>query len=567
MRTADYYGLGRFVIALAMAGAAPGCSGESSKPNENWRGGTVVIGASADPDALFPPAALSMEARQATELIYEYLADVGVGMNTVGDNGFEKQIASEWTWAGDSSSIAFTINPAARWHDGRRVKSSDVAFSYRVYSSPAVGSSVRDALTIVDSLTTPDSTTAVFWFARPGPRNFFTAAAMMLILPQHIYNDIAIDSLRSAGTRTRTIGSGKFRLGTWTRGASMELLAVDAHYRGVPNLDRVILSIAPDYRSGVMRLLGGEVDVFANVRQETIAELASHGDFELRTLGGMDYAFMLFNQRSVSGESGHSLFSSRDLRRAMTMALDREGMVKNLFDTLADVSIGPAVRAAPTTDTTLRQIPFDRAGAERILDSLGWVRPSGSAGGVRSRHGIPLRFRLLVPVSSLSRMRMSVLIQEQLGRAGIEVIVDQMDFAAFSARLAERNFDAALASWHLGSSPDAVRVTWTTSAAGKGGLNYGAYRNRDFDVLVDSALGASDLAASRELFRRANQVIVDDAPAVWLYEPRTLIAIHKRIRHPAMRPNAWWLSIGAWSIPVQNRISRDARPAAQLPKP
>ena len=94
------------------------------------------------------------------------------------------------------------------------------------------------------------------------------------------------------------------------------------------------------------------------------------------------------------------------------MALDRRAMVKNLFDTLGNVAIGPGVRASATMDTSLSQIPFDREAAGRALDALGWrVPPGGKAGsGVRSRGGQPLRFRLLVPVSSQARMGMAVLI-------------------------------------------------------------------------------------------------------------------------------------------------------------
>ena len=232
------------------------------------------------------------------------------------------------------------------------------------------------------------------------------------------------------------------------------------------------------------------------------------------------------------------------------MALDREKIVKNLFDTLASVSIGPAVRAFPTTDTSLVQIPFDRTQAARILDSLGWTFPASPARAegirIRRRNGIPLRFRLLVPVSSLSRMRLSVLLHEQLRQAGIDVVVEEMDYSTFSARQASRTFDAALASWHLGSSPEAVRATWTSDAAEKGGLNYGSYTNAVFDQLVDSALSASSLAASREYFRRANQVIVNDAAAIWLYEPKAVLAINRRVNPGPMRPNAWWLGIADW---------------------
>jgi peptide/nickel transport system substrate-binding protein len=343
-----------------------------------------------------------------------------------------------------------------------------------------------------------------------------------------------------------------------TPGASLEVRAVAGHHRGKPSIDRVIWSVTPEYRAGILKLKAGDADVFANVRKETIGELTGSGNFKLLSLPGMDYAFMQMNLRDRSGREPHPLFGSRELRRALTMALDREAMVKNLFDTLGSVAIGPAVRASATTDTSLRQIPFDREAARRALDSLGWTVRPGSA--VRSRGGIPLRFRLIVPVSSQTRMNIAVLIQEQLAQVGAEVIIEQMDYSAFTARQAERSFDAALGSWTLGSSPEAVRVTWTSSAAKRGGLNYGAYANPRFDALVDSALKVTTAGESRELFRMAHQVIIDDAPAVWLYEPRFLLAVHSRIVTPPMRPNSWWLSIPAWKIAVDKRLPRDGVP-------
>ena len=522
------------------------CGGERSAEGPV----TLVIAASADPDALFPPSALNVEARQATELIYDYLADVGVGMNTIGDSGFVKQLASAWSWARDSSFISFTLDPRARWHDGPKVTSADVSFSFDVYTDERVGSMLVQPLSGIDSVTTPDSATAVFWFAKRNPRQFFTAAAMMLILPRHLLDSIPRDALRKNTAARYPVGSGRYRFSRWTHGSALELAAVKDHFRGTPKVDRLLWTIVPEYRAGIMRLRAGEIDVFANVRQETIPDLVGEGKFNIVTLPGMDYVFLQFNLRDSTGSAPHRLFSSRELRRAITMALDREKIVKNLFDTLASVSIGPAVRAFPTTDTSLVQIPFDRTQAARILDSLGWTFPASPARAegirIRRRNGIPLRFRLLVPVSSLSRMRLSVLLQEQLRQTGIDVVVEEMDYSTFSARQASRTFDAALASWHLGSSPEAVRATWTSDAAEKGGLNYGSYTNAVFDQLVDSALSASSLAASREYFRRANQVIVNDAAAIWLYEPKAVLAINRRVNSGPMRPNAWWLGIADW---------------------
>lgn len=519
------------VVPLLMSLMA--CS-ESASDAREATGGTIVIGATSDPDAFFPPAALNMEARQATELVYEYLGDVGVGMNTIGDSGFVKQLASGWQWSADSASITFTINPRATWHDGKRVTSRDVVFSFGVYGDTAIGSGVASALADLDSVTAPDSSTAVFWFKRRTPHQFFDAASLMLILPAHLLDSIPRDSLRRRTASMSPVGSGRFRPGPANRGASFELLAVENHYRGRAKPDRLIWTISPEYSTGLTRLLGGEVDVLANIRIESISQLARSGTFDVISLEGMDYVFMQLNLR-------RPLFRSRELRRALTMTLDRQAMVTNLFDTLAAVSIGPTVRAYPTTHSALAQIPYDTLRAARALDSLGWRRGSD---GLRKKNGTPLRFTAIVPVSSATRTRIAVLIQEQLRLAGITMRIEQMDYPAFQARQSDRDFDVALASWHLGSSPAGVRETWASTAS----LNYGGYVSQEFDNLIDSALEARSTGVSRQFFTRAHQIIIDDAPAVWLYEPRTILAVNRRIRTTPMRPNSWWLDIGGWSV-------------------
>ncbi|MEO8576173.1 MAG: peptide ABC transporter substrate-binding protein [Gemmatimonadales bacterium] len=544
------------LMLVSAAFVLTGCREPSVGDESAAPAGTVVIAANAEPDALFPPLVVGLEGRQATELIYEYLADPGPSMNTLGDSGFVKELASGWRWSRDSSSISFSIDPGARWHDSVRVTARDVVFSFGIYKDSTIGSLTSEGLADIDSVTAPDSATAVFWFARRTPRQFYDAAAQMLILPEHILRAVPRDSLRSFTASHTPVGSGPFRYGSWKRGSFFDLVAVDNHYRGGRGPRRIIWIVTPEYETALTRLLGGEADVFANIRRETIPELARGNQFNLISLPAMAYAFMSFNLHDPSNPRvPHRIFGSRDVRRAITMSLDRGAMVQNVFDTLAFVSIGPTVRAYPTTDTSLAQIPFDRAGAERLLDSLGWKRPT--AGATRSKNGIPLKFRAIVPTSSRSRRAMAQLIQEQLRQVGVNMTIDEMDYGAFSAREKARSFDAELGSWTLTSSPSSIKEVWTTSASAKGGLNYSGYNSARFDALVDSALAASTTDASKHYFKLANQVIVDDAPAVWLYEPRLVLAIHRRLRTTPMRPNSWWLDIANWKIPASERLPRD----------
>ena len=110
----------------------------------------------------------------------------------------------------------------------------------------------------------------------------------------------------------------------------------------------------------------------------------------------------------------------------------------------------------------------------------------------------------------------------------------------------------------MGSSPSAVKEAWGSSAVrAKGGANYGTYASTAFDLLVDSAADSNDPREANRLYNAAYQIAIDDAPAIWLYEPRLVMGVHNRIRMSRVRPDAWWSSIAEWQIPATERIARD----------
>jgi peptide/nickel transport system substrate-binding protein len=335
-------------------------------------------------------------------------------------------------------------------------------------------------------------------------------------------------------------------------------VADSSNYRGRAKLDRVIWSISPEFTAAVTRLFSGDADLFDALRAENLPELLRHPSLRAVILPGTDYGFIQFNLRDpVSKGKPHPLFGNRELRRAIAMSVDRDRLVKSVLDSLGSVAVGPTVRAFPTTDPRVAQIPFDSARGSVLLDSLGWSRRDGQ--GIRTKNGRELAFNLLVPTSSMNRLRMAVLVQAQLRSMGIRVDIEQMDNSAFITRQESRSFDASLGNWHLGASPDGTRLGWTTTGTGKNGVNFGSYENATFDAQLDDALRA-DAAHAREKFTLAYATINEDAPAVWLYEPKTVLGIHRRIRTGWMRPDAWWADLGDWYIPPVERLLRDRLP-------
>lgn len=533
------------------------CSDSTPSPDQPADGGgTLVIATNQDPRIVFPPLIASSQGRQVAESIYDYLAVVGPDMKTIGDAGFRPRLAESWKWAADSLSIAFRINPKARWHDGSTPSASDVQFTWQVYTYPPLGSSSAESLSDIDSVTVADSLTAVFWYRARSAHQFLDATEMM-ILPRHVFAKIPMDSLREAGVRPDPVGTGRFRFNRWARESSLEIAADTVNYRGRPGIGRVIWSVAPDNQTAATKLFGGEADLYSGIRPDHVEQVAKNPRLRLVTLAGMSYVFMGFNLRDPkSRQRPHPLFGSRELRRALTKAVDRRSIVANVYDTLATVGIGPTVRAFPTTDTTLRQIPFDPQRAAAILDSLGWVTKAGEE--FRRRGGKELGFEVLVSASNQSRLSMAVLIQEQLRKVGVRMRIGRIEAATLRSRFSSRDFEAIIWDWGYGASPNQVREMWGGVAARtKSGLNRGAYESSRFDTYVDSATAAMNPGDAKRLYTTAYQTIIEDAPAIWLAEPKTVIGLDRRIRTASMRLDAWWIDLGDWFVPKSEQIHRD----------
>ena len=543
-------------VRLLCVVALCACVGAESTSTKNT-GGTLAISTGGDPDILIPSLLSSVPAAQVVDLVYDRLAEIGDSLNIVNDGGFTPRLADHWTWGRDSLSIAFHINPRAKWHDGPPVRSSDVRFTVQTTKDSTLGSQLLALITNIDSVTAPDSATAVFWFHARSPQQFYDAVYQMPIMPEHIWKGIAPSAWRASDAAKHPIGSGRFRFVRWTPRASVELVADTGNYRGAPKLNRVIWSIAPDFNTALTRFLTGETDFFEALRPENLPEVAKHPDLRTKQYHGLAYLFAQFNLRDPANHSRpHPIFGNRELRRALTMAVDRASIVRSVFDSLALPALGPTVRAYPTTDPDLPQIPFDLPRARQILDSLGWRDANGD--GVRERNGRPLEFSLGVPSSSRGRVRMAILIQEQLRQAGVKVNVDQLDFPVLVERERKRAFDAAIGQWNTQPSPGSVRGSWGTAGSrATSGTNYSSYENPVFDAYVDSALASFDLARRKAYFTKAYETIIQDAPAIWIAEAIPTVGYHSRLQVAPLRSDAWWAHIADWSIPADKRIPRD----------
>lgn len=541
---------------LALLTGLAACS-EGAQTAVGTGRGTVVISTAADADHLFPPLVTTTLGRVISQQIFEPLASIGDSLNVIGDQGFEPRLADSWNWSPDSLSIAFHLDPRARWHDGVPVRASDVRFTYRLNVDPKLAAPSADIFADIDSVTVRDSLTPVVWFRRRSPEQFYTAATEMEIVPEHVYGKVPAEALASSDMLRHPVGSGRFKFSRWLPGQTIEIVSNKGHYRAPARLDRVVWTIAPDFGAASARFLSGEADFFESVGPEMLAQIQQTQGLRAATAPGFKYGFLALNLDDPKRAGApHPLFGDRTLRRALTMAVDRGAIVRSVFDTLALPSLGPMVRAMPTTDTSINEIPFDPSNAARLLDSLGWR--GRDASGVRHKNGVPLQFTILTPSSSKERERLAVLLQEQFRRVGVHVDVQKVELNTLMQQLGTRNFDAVMTTWALDPDPEEARGSWGSVAAHtKGSSNFSGYASKRFDAQLDSAASAKSLALARPLFTHAYQTIIDDAPAIWLFEPRNVVGVQRRIRLAPLRADAWWAHLADWFIPPNERVARD----------
>lgn len=524
-------------------------------------GGSAVIGETADARDFLPPFHSEIAGRIVSELVFDPLAELGPSLNVVGDSAFAPRLAERWSWSPDSLAITFHLDPDARWHDGQPVRANDVVFAYRTIKTRENASPRAADLASVDSVVAVDSLTAVVHYARRYAEQFYHATRIVP-MPAHRLDSIAPGpALRTHAEALAPVGSGRYRFVRWERKVAIELAAVPEHYRGRAKLDRLLFTIT-DATPGLAQVAAGEIDVWEPLTPSEITSTESNPHVRLVSGPGFVYSFLGFNLRDPRDRARpHPLFGDRALRRALTMAVDRDAVRRAAMDTLANSGLGPFVRAQMTADTTIEQIPFDRAAAEAALDSLGWT--GRDTDGTRMRGRQRLAFTILYPTVSIPRTRMSVALQEQLRQVGVAVEVRGVEATSMMPDVEAGRFDAIAWAWQTSPSPTSLRGSWMSrSVPGAGATNFLSYENPAFDRAVTEGIGALDLATRKASIRRAYQQVVDDAPAIWIFEAHNLAAVHRRYDLPPWRSDAWWLTLGDWSVAPDKRLPRDARPAA-----
>ena len=228
----------------------------------------------------------------------------------------------------------------------------------------------------------------------------------------------------------------------------------------------------------------------------------------------------------------------------MTMLVDRPGLIDKLMHGLPRATTCHFYWASAACDASLLPLPYDPAAAGALLDEVDIRDHDGD--GLRDHQGTPFRFSLSVPSSASESARQAAKIKEDMGRAGIDVQIERVEWSAFLKRMSEHDFDASMLLWGGDARMDPTQI-WHSSSI-DGGSNFISYHNVEVDRLIEQARVTLDDAARNALYRQFGAILQAEQPYTFLYVPVELDLLHERV-HGAKPSLYGWQFEDLWLAP------------------
>lgn len=496
--------------------------------------GTVVVAAISEPSTLVPPLVSETVGRDIGDQVFERLAYLEAGASPIDAKAYRPGLAQQWERV-DSLTWRFRLRPNARWHDGRAVTAEDVVFSFSAFEDSTFEASARSYLAGRIRVTAEDSGTVRVAFKEPSPEQLYDATYHVRIFPKHIWDSIPRARWQEDTVVGHLIGSGTYHVQDWQRGRFLTLVAdsTRAADNRTPDIRRAIWRFAPDPDAALNLVLGHEADLLENIGPpDRVQRVARDTSFQLLAYPAAVFGFLAFRVADVRGRP-HPVLGNRELRRALTQAVDRATMARAEFGEKTRVPPGPMSQLLWIWDSAIRMVTFDSVAAREQLNHL-------------KARGRLAAIDILVPATSSTRRQLALVIQEAWRKLGVNATVTTVEFPVFQQRLAKGRFDTYIGAYLDEPTPRGLVDQWTR--AGWAALNYGHYANPVFDSLVSAASRESDVGTAKEKWREAMDTLNADAPAIFLYALTNTAAVGRRLEGVKIDPYSWLSGLSEWKV-------------------
>lgn len=476
----------------------------------------LVAGVPAPPESPNPYLTTSQLGLWLGDLLFLRLAREGSDF-THHPPRFTPALAERWEIRDGGREIIFHLDPRARWSDGEPVTAEDVVYTWRVQTDPAVAWSARASKRDLEAVEALDARRVRFRFRHRSPYALMDAVEGN-ILPAHRLRGLPTSQWDRADWTKFLVYSGPFALARWDPQQSILLEANPRYlFEGLPLLSRLELRVVPDEAARASQLMAGALDMVDDLSPEDFARARAAPRLRCEAVPDLYYAYIGWN-------TGRPPFGDPQVRRALTLAIDRQAIVRHLLGGAGRVATGPILSPFWIHDPALRPLPYDPRQARRILAGEGFVDRDGD--GIVERAGRPFRFSLDVPQGAELRGRIAVRVRSDLEKIGVDAEILPLERTLFAQRHRGGDFDAYVSAWAPATRIDLTPMFHSKSIGES--LNQVRLADPALDRLIDRARAAEDLATLVSAWRAVERRVVELQPYTFLFEKDRLLALDRR---------------------------------------
>jgi peptide/nickel transport system substrate-binding protein len=514
------------LLGSVIAGARPADAQNAA------RRGTLVIGLDiSDTISLDPIRVAQYSNPLPTHAAYDSLVTF-----TPGDYVNVKPcVATEWAYQPDGKTVRFKLRPDVTFASGNKMTADDVVFSFeRVIN---VKDQPQQYIAQVDHVAKVDDHTIDIVMGDPSvPLLPIIAAPEFVVQEKALVSehggtdapdaksvDKATDWLNS-----NSAGTGPYKLTGWQRNQQIQMVKNPHWWGGTPGYDRVLIRHMSESAAQLLALQRGDIDVAFNLIPEQIAALKDDPNVTVMQATSLDFIYM-----AVVEAPGNPALQKKAARQAIGYAIDYDGIIKNLIGghALRPVSFLP-VGVNGSTEELTKEIGFreDLDRSKKLLAEAGL--PDGFS------------FQLAYGNAAIAGVQYENLaqkIQSDLARVGIKVVLAPMDQLNMRTMYLGGKLEACLTFWN---PPAPENWLWSGATINRvaGRVHWSV--PPEVRKLVADAAAERDLVKSAALYKKYQEVMIDEANHMVLIQPIYQIGVRKSVQGLQLTAAGWMAELG-----------------------
>jgi peptide/nickel transport system substrate-binding protein len=384
----------------------------------------------------------------------------------------------------------FTMRPDVKFHNGDPCTSADVKFSIERTYSPQAKTQVATVFTTIDRIETPDAQTVVFFTKDPDP----LMPARLAFFGGQILPKRYLEQVGPSGFNTKPVGTGPVRFVEWIKDDHLTLAAVPDYWGGRIDADQVAFRAIPDVAPRIAALLRGEVDIITKLPPDHVERVRQHPTTKAE---GALYAGLY----ALIVDSRRPPLDNPKIKQALSLAIDREAIVKDLWRGQGIVPNGPIPKGDNYYDESWSPLRYDPGLAKQRLRE----------GGYRSEP-IYLESTTLTAIEKA----MSEAVVQMWHDVGANVKLEILEFSVMMQKIREKSLKGMRWGDPTSTLRDPDGMIWRL--LGPGGLQAN-WRHPRFDELGNAARFSVDDDFRRRAYREMAQIMLEYLPWIPVIQP------------------------------------------------